>query len=100
MALSDRRLPEGATQYRRTPDFTATTTPKGLLADHSTKQGTWGLLVVETGRVAFHDRDLGETRQVEAGETQVILPTTIHHITPSADARFHVAFWRLGDMPT
>lgn len=40
-------LPLAAKPFKRTPSFTKATIPAGLLRDHSTKEGTWGLVRVE-----------------------------------------------------
>lgn len=46
-------LPEAVVQYSQVPKapktFTATTIPKGLLKQHSTKRGTWGVIRVSKG---------------------------------------------------
>ena len=43
------QLPLAAKPYKRTPSFTEANIPAGLLGDHSTKAGTWGLIRVEEG---------------------------------------------------
>src|SRR3546814_12863867 len=46
-------LPLKAKPYKRTPSFTEATIPAGLLGDHSTKAGTWGLIRVEEGLLRY-----------------------------------------------
>ncbi|MDA0978297.1 MAG: DUF3565 domain-containing protein [Proteobacteria bacterium] len=46
-------FPEDLTSYRRTPDFDETSIPAGLLKDHSTKTGTWGLIRVQSGELQY-----------------------------------------------
>lgn len=95
MLLRDLKLPAGLEKYSATKQFTKGTFPKSLERNHSTKPGVWGVLHVTTGCVEFHDDNLDETREIEAGQTQVILPETIHSAKPSPDAQFFVEFYRL-----
>ena len=50
-------LPEGVVKYSQVPKdpnkFTSSTIPKGLLKQHSTKKGTWGVIRVSKG-IASH----------------------------------------------
>ncbi|MDQ7059566.1 MAG: DUF3565 domain-containing protein [Ghiorsea sp.] len=39
-------FPKGLKEYKRTPEFTQDTIPKGLLKHHITKMGTWGKINV------------------------------------------------------
>ena len=43
--------------YKRTPNFTENSVPAGLLADHSTKEGVWGLIHVTQGRLRYFITD-------------------------------------------
>ena len=36
------QLPGGLHEYKRTPEFTESSIPQGLLKDHNTKAGIWG----------------------------------------------------------
>lgn len=90
--LAARRLPAGVERYRETPEFTPETVPAGLLNDHATREGVWGLLEVLQHEVTFHDTETGEERNVKAGESQTIPPTSRHRISPGEAARFRVAF--------
>ena len=94
MSLSERELPDGLVQHKQTPEFSDANFPEALGRDHSTKAGVWGVLNVTAGAVIFRDKALRETREVRAGETQVILPGSIHSAEPTYDARFFVQFFR------
>ena len=50
-------LPPGLAAYKRTPLFNEATVPAGLLKDHSTKEGTWGRIHVEAGRLRYFVTD-------------------------------------------
>ncbi|AUW60367.1 tellurite resistance protein [Sphingobium sp. SCG-1] len=85
-----------ATPYKRTPTFTEATIPQGLLKDHSTKDGTWGLIHVEQGALRYVVTD---TRRLSTeciltadGKPGLVEPTILHHVQPLGPVRFHVEF--------
>lgn len=91
-------LPPGFESYRRTDSFTEATVPSGLLADHTTKAGTWGLIHVTEGRLRYRVTD-PRRAAVEIVLSPdhapgVIEPTILHHVEPLGAVRFHVEFWR------
>jgi tellurite resistance-related uncharacterized protein len=90
-----RALPEDAQAYRQTKVFTATTVPAGLLAQHSTKAGTWGLLHVHAGRVEYF-LEGGQTplASVETGASFVVLPEEAHFVRLFEGAEFSVEFYK------
>ena len=92
------RLPEGLECYKRTDTFTEETVPRGLLNDHTTKDGVWGLIKVESGSVMYRvtdpRRDPSETVLTPEGAPGVVEPTIQHHVAPIGSARFHVEFYR------
>ena len=92
--LSEIKLPPDVTKYKQTKTFDATTVPKGLLKDHSTKTGVWGCLKVHSGVVTYTDVKSAEIRDIAAGSDQVIEPEALHFIQPSQDAEFHVEFYQ------
>ena len=92
------RLPPGSECYKRTSTFTENTVPAGLLNDHSTKEGTWGLIVVEHGKLRYVVTDPRRARAElvltpESG-AGIVEPTILHHIQPLGPVRFHVQFFR------
>ncbi|GHB42304.1 hypothetical protein GCM10007094_34410 [Pseudovibrio japonicus] len=93
MPLLDLKLPDGVVKYSTTKEFSEGSFPKALERDHSTKPGVWGVLCVTSGSVVFHDVKLNETREIQTGEKQVILPETLHSARASKDARFFVEFY-------
>ena len=83
-------IPATAVPGRRTPTFTAATTPAGLLRDHLTT--AWAELVVLAGSVLFVD----ETSQrivATPGRRVTIVPGTRHHVEPAPGAEFYVQFY-------
>mgnify|MGYP001201194215 CR=1 FL=1 len=91
-------LPEGLEAYSRTGTFTQDTVPAGLLKDHTTKAGSWGLIHVEEGVLGYRVTDprrLPTARDLtpESGPG-VVEPTILHHVEPIGPVRFHVEFLR------
>ena len=96
--LSAASLPAGAQPYRRTPEFTEATVPPGLLKAHTTKEGTWGLIHVLEGRLAYRIIDPRRpgsqvvlTPELAPG---VVEPTILHEVEPLGPVRFYVEFCR------
>jgi tellurite resistance-related uncharacterized protein len=91
-------LPPGLEPYKRTSSFTEVSVPAGLLNDHSTKGGTWGLIHVEEGRLRYvvrdPRRDPGDFILTPDTEAGVVEPTILHRVEPLGAVCFHVEFWR------
>ena len=91
-------LPTGLTPYRRTDTFTETTVPAGLLKAHSTKAGTWGLIHVLEGRLAYRINDprrpACDTVLDPATAPGVVEPTILHAVEPLGPVRFYVEFFK------
>jgi tellurite resistance-related uncharacterized protein len=91
-------LPPGLEPYRRTDSFTEATVPKGLLADHTTKDGAWALIHVAEGKLRYRVTDPRRAPLAVVltpdGAPGVIEPTIRHHVEPIGAVRFHVEFWR------
>lgn len=85
-------IPAGAVAYRRTPVFTEETVPAGLLKDHTTKAGVWGLLHVSSGELEYR---VGARRTtVTPSQPAVIVPEVEHCVRPIGPVRFEVEFLR------
>jgi tellurite resistance-related uncharacterized protein len=91
-------LPSGLEAYKRTPIFTEATVTAGLLKDHSTKAGTWGLIHVEAGTLRYCITDPRRSPSfldLAAGEQPgVVEPTIIHRVEPLGPVQFWVEFHR------
>lgn len=92
-------LPLDVVKYSQVPKngvFKAEKIPKGLLKDHTTKQGTWGLIRVSRGTLEYTIQE--PTRLVQnlvAPATGVIEPQRLHHVKAlSSDVEFVVEFYR------
>jgi tellurite resistance-related uncharacterized protein len=86
-------FPEGLQEYKRTPLFTETTIPAGLLRDHSTKAGVWGLIRVEQGTLLYtvHYPEQ-RTYELSSASPGVVVPEMKHHVEPGGEVSFYVAF--------
>ena len=87
-------LPAGLTPYRRTPTFDEKTVPAGLLKDHQTKVGVWGVIQVTSGRLRYTIPSRGEEVELHAGLKGIVEPEVLHHVTPLGAVVFSVEFWR------
>ncbi len=90
--------PEGLSVYKRTPSFDEASIPRGLLADHATKEGVWGLIRVEKGQLLYvvsdPRRDYAERILAPGGEPGVVEPTMVHRVAPLGAVRFYLEFMR------
>jgi len=87
-------LPASVRPYKRTPVFTQDTVPTGLLKDHSTKQGVWGVITVVSGDLQFCVTATGETTTLSPSQSGLVEPTVRHHVKPLGPVTFYVEFWR------
>ena len=103
-------LPSEVVQYSQVPKkedpgvFTATSIPKGLLKNHSTKAGTWGVIRVRQGQLnyvitAADDQEKEEAAFVlDVAAPGIIEPLVLHQVAPlTDDVEFVVEFYRLPD---
>ena len=75
-------LPPHFVAYKRTPTFTETSVPSGLLADHTTKPGVWATIVVLEGALRYCVDALGAVRDLVPGAIGVAVPEVRHHVAP------------------
>jgi tellurite resistance-related uncharacterized protein len=89
-------LPDNVTAYKRTPEFTEFTVPKGLLKHHQTKENVWGEIVILEGQLEYTILE-PELEVVVLSTTNhgVVEPIILHYIKPLGAVRFYVEFYRL-----
>ena len=87
-------LPSTVSPYQRTKTFTQDTVPKGLLSDHNTKAGVWGVITVLDGRLAYVIPSTEETVILDAVTPGIVEPEVRHHETPLGEVSFFVEFYR------
>lgn len=71
--------------------------PAALLHDHSTKQGTWGVMRLERGELRYlvtDPRRPGSETIITPARSAVIEPTILHRVEPLGAVLFHVEFYR------
>ncbi len=86
-------LPPGLQLTRRTPEFTAFTIPAGLLHDHRTKPGVWGVIQVLEGALEYHILEPIEEKHVLTPQNPgVVEPAMRHAVHASGAVRFYVEF--------
>jgi tellurite resistance-related uncharacterized protein len=99
-----KELPQDVVQYSQVPKpgsfFTATTIPKGLLRDHTTRVGTWGVIRVSSGTLEYSipQEEPSPVVVVECSPDLpgIIEPQVKHHVKAlSEDLKFVVEFYRL-----
>lgn len=91
-------LPSGVQPYSCTPEFTEATVPAALLKAHTTKSGTWGLIHVLAGHLAYRIEDPrrapSEIILTPNTPPGVVEPTILHAVEPRGPVRFFVEFHR------
>ena len=88
-------LPDTVASYKKTPEFTNETIPKGLLKSHSTKEGTWGKIVVLEGSLRYRILEPSiEEVDLSCEKYGVVEPTILHEVEPLTSVRFYVEFYR------
>lgn len=110
-------LPKGLVKYSTVPkegtQFTATTIPRGLLKEHSTKKGTWGIIRVSQGLLEYtipkakvvvtsvdidtsSDQQQQHVFELSKDFHGIIEPQRLHQVRPlTEDVEFVVEFMRL-----
>ena len=89
-----RSLPTEVQPYHRTVTFTEDSIPKGLLHEHKTKPGTWGVIHVLSGTLRYIPVGTGETVLLTATRPGIIEPDTAHLVAPEGAVSFFVEFWK------
>jgi tellurite resistance-related uncharacterized protein len=76
-------LPPDLVKYNQVPKdgvFTAKIVPKGLLKEHSTKAGTWGVIKVTKGRLGYRIVTDEEPIILDPEKSGVIKPQILHGV--------------------
>jgi tellurite methyltransferase len=88
-------LPATHAPYQRTKTFTQETVPAGLLSNHTTKKGVWGLIHVEAGALEYAiEGSAASPQRLESGSRGVVVPEVVHRVKPLGEVEFYVEFWR------
>jgi len=93
--LCDRfELPSDFVPYKRTPEFTEVTVPRGLTHEHSTKPGVWAMIRVLEGTLRYRVPSLQKEFDLTPAAPGIVIPEVLHHVAPLGAVRFFVEFYR------
>jgi len=88
-------LPTEVSSYKRSPEFTKETVPKGLLRAHQTKEGTWAKIVILEGELRYRILEPAvEEFDLSPSNFGIVEPTILHEVEPLTQVRFYVEFYR------
>ena len=88
-------LPTNVVPYKRTPEFTHSSVPSGLLHAHRTKATVWGEIVILAGTLTYRILEPAEEEvSLTPEHFGVIEPAAKHEIVPQSGVRFYVQFYR------
>ena len=97
-------LPTNVVKYSQVPSgskpcFTHNSIPKGLLRQHTTKQGTWGVISIQRGRLQYTiDEGLHKgVYHLNENKSGIIEPQVHHSVAPidNEEVEFGVEFYRM-----
>ena len=95
------KLPADVVKYSQVPKeafFVKEKIPRGLLKDHTTKAGTWGVIRVNSGKLLYRIEKPEPALEFELspGIDGIIEPQRLHRVEPlTEDCEFCVEFYRL-----
>ncbi len=89
-------VPAGFAAYKRTPELDETSIPAGLLKDHSTKPGVWGVIHVLAGQLRYIvEPPLARELVLDSAAPGIVVPGVLHRVAPLTAVKFFVEFHRL-----
>jgi tellurite resistance-related uncharacterized protein len=91
-------LPPGLLAYRHTL-FDEKTIPAGLLREHRTRPGTWGVITIVEGRLRFRLLDPPSEAGLSPRSPGIVAPEQPHEVAPDGPVKFFVEFYRAADAP-
>jgi tellurite resistance-related uncharacterized protein len=95
-----RQLPSEVVKYSQVPGkgcFIKDKIPRGLLKEHTTKSGTWGVINVSKGQLRYQINEPSVSVHILDSENKgIIEPQVKHEVAPlTDDVEFVVEFYRL-----
>ena len=89
-----KNLPDTVVAYQRSNLFAQDTVPAGLLNDHSTKEGVWGLIQVQKGKLEYTIGEI-DVHILTPENNGVVEPAVTHHVRPLGGC--HISSNFIGD---
>ena len=88
-------IPDHCQPYKRTPTFSETNVPTGLLNAHQTKEGTWGKIVILEGRLLYRILEPQiEEHILDTENAGIVEPENLHEVEPQGQVSFYVEFYK------
>ena len=88
-------LPVDVAAYHRTPEFSESSIPAGLLGSHRTKAGVWGRIRVLEGSLRYRILEpVVEELLLEPGVDGIVQPGIEHQVEACGPTRCFVEFLR------
>jgi len=93
-ACDELSLPSRIVLTRVTPEWDEESMPEALRRSHRVRSGSWGRLLVRSGRIRFTAATSPPVETVvESGASQAIPPGVDHDVQPLGPVRFAVEFF-------
>jgi tellurite resistance-related uncharacterized protein len=89
------KLPENVQAYKKTKTFNENDIPHGLLNNHNTRKGVWGIINIVSGNLLYTiDSDPSEEVELNINYFGVVEPEVIHKVQPIGKVEFYVEFYK------
>ncbi|OED39947.1 tellurite resistance protein [PVC group bacterium (ex Bugula neritina AB1)] len=88
-----KKLPKNLQSYAQTSLFTEKTIPQKILENHTTKAGSWALIILKSGKLEYIIEN-AETLILSPNKVGVIEPTVPHRVKPIGKVSFYVEFYK------
>ena len=88
-------MPINVTAYKKTPEFTELSIPKGLLKSHQTKKNVWGKIVILEGKLQYtiNEPEI-EIVVLTKNLHGIVEPEIPHEVKAMGKVSFYVEFYQ------
>lgn len=88
-------LPPNVVVYKKTKSFDESSIPSGLLRNHNTIKGVWGLINILEGNLLYIIQS-NPIEEIKLGTTinGVVEPLVPHCVQPIGKVKFYVEFYK------
>lgn len=95
--LTNNKLPDGVTAYKRTPVFDQDNLPDAFEHAHQTKSGVWAIIHVLEGQLTYTTFSPHLDLILGPDTPGIVHPGQLHKVQPHGKVRFFVEFYRHED---